>query len=145
MHPRADAAVGTMSASRTLRKYVFRLAALMLVAGFVLTRIGGPSHHLHWMDQDIMSTATAWGLLLVYGGGLVLFGLLAAVLAGSGRVVAADWHERPVGQNFVTSDARPTMEAESLEQLKMKEKWAKLRSKPEPRNVVVHDEPHIRT
>ena len=41
MHPVADAAVGTMSASRTLRKYVFRLGALMLVAGLVLTLIGG--------------------------------------------------------------------------------------------------------
>jgi hypothetical protein len=114
MHPVADAAVGTMSASRTLRKYVFRLGALMLVAGFVLTLIGGPSHHLHWLDQDITPTATAWGLPLVYGGGFVLFGLLGVVLAGTGRVVAADWQETPVGRNSVTSDAGPTTEAESL-------------------------------
>src|ERR1700674_5159913 len=99
MPPLADAAVGTMSASRTLRKYVFCLGALMLVAGFVLTMIGGPSHRLHWMDQDITPAATAWGLPLVYGGCLVLFGLLAAVLGGAGRVVTADWQESPVGRH----------------------------------------------
>jgi hypothetical protein len=51
----------------------------------------------------------------------LLYGLLilrhGAVLAGTSRVVSADWQETPVGPNFVTSDAGPTTEAESLARL----------------------------